>query len=370
MSFSEGRRRPPSARAQRPVTRGRRASGRLGSGHDPDQQTLLVRRGIALGGAVLAVILIVLGINSCLGSRKDSAFRSYASDFRSLVKDSQDVSNRLFGTLTKPGGADALSIQTQVNAQRVDAEQLVQRSKHTDHPNELNAANDWLVTALQFRSDAIARIAQRLPTALGDKGRKPAIQSIAGQMQALLASDVIYLQRAIPALNDAFDKRNIKESFPIVRFLPDLGWLDSTTVEQRLGRLSGNAGKPTTPGPHGTGLQGVTAQPSGTVLSNTGVNRIAVSNQLAFDVKVQNQGQSEETAIGVSLTIQGGGKKIAVNQTIARIAAGATETVTIPLTQAPATGSVSTLTVNVAPVPGEGTKANNKASYQVVFTGG
>jgi len=73
--------------------------------------------------------------------------------------------------------------------------------------------------------------------------------------------------------------------------------------------------------------------------------------------------------VGVSLTIQNS-KKIAVNQTIARIAAGATETVSIPLTQKPATGAVGTMTVNVAPVPGEGTKDNNKASYQVVFAGG
>jgi len=367
LSVSEGRRRPPPARGQRSEPRGRRSSG--GSGAEADQQTLWVRRGIALGAAILIVILLVLIVNSCLGSRKDSAFRDYASNVRSLVSGSQEVSNRLFATLSKPGSADALDIQTQVNAQRVDAEQLLQRAKSTDHPGELNAANDWLVTALQFRSDAIAKIADRLPTALGQKGRQPAINSIAGQMQALLASDVIYLQRTIPALNDAYDKRNISERFPLVRFLPSLDWLDPAKVSDNLSKLSGSAGKPTTPGPHGTGLQGVTAQPAGVALTDTGVNRIPLTNQLAFDVKVQNQGQSEETDVGVSLTIQNS-KKIAVNQTIARIAAGATETVSIPLTQKPATGAVGTMTVNVAPVPGEGTKDNNKASYQVVFAGG
>lgn len=367
MSVSEGRRRPPPARGQRSGTRGRRSSG--GSGPGADQQTLLVRRGIAIGAGILTVLFLVLVINSCLGSRKDSAFRTYASDVRSLVKGSQEVSGRLFGTLSKPGSADALDIQKQVNAQRVDAEQLLQRAKSTDHPGELNAANDWLVTAFQFRSDAIGKIADHLPTALGEKGRQPAINSIAGQMQALLASDVIYLQRTIPALNKAYDKRNINEEFPVARFLPSLDWLDPAKVADRLGRLSGNAGKPTTPGPHGTGLQGLTAQPSGIALNQSGVNRIPAGNQLALDVKVQNQGQSEETDVGVSLTIQQGGKRISVNQTIPRIAAGATETVSIPITQKPQTGTVSTLTVNVAPVPGEGTKDNNKASYQVVFAG-
>jgi hypothetical protein len=318
---------------------------------------------------VLVVILLVVGINGCLGARKDRAFRNYAADQRALVRASQDVSNRLFQTLSKPGRGDALDVQTQVNAERVDAEQLVQRAKSTDHPGDLNAANDWLVTALEFRADAIANIADRLPTALGDKGRQPAIESIAGQMQALLASDVIYLQRTIPALNKAFDKRDINETFPAVRFLPNLGWLDPSTVDDRLSNLGGNTGKAATPGPHGTGLQGVTAQPSGTALSETGVNRIAVTDKLTFDVKVQNQGQSEETDVAVSIAISDG-KKISVDQTIPRIAAGQTETVSIPLTQAPETGAVSTLNVNVAPVPGEGTKDNNKATYQVAFTQG
>jgi hypothetical protein len=370
LSFPEGGPRPRSPRPprpRRPAPSGRRPSGPKGP-EGTDQQTILTRRAIGLGAIVLAVILLVLGINGCLDSRKDRAFRNYAADVRALVRNSQEVGNGVFQTLSKPGRGDALDVQTQVNAERVDAEQLVDRAKAADHPDELNAANSWLVTAFQFRADAIAKIAERLPTALGDKGRTPALRSIAGQMQALLASDVVYLQRAIPALNDAFDKRDISETFPTPRFLPDLGWLDEDTVTERLGKLGG-AAKAATPGPHGTGLQGVTAQPSGTVLSESGVNRIAAPNELAFDVKVQDQGQSEETDVSVSVTIQDG-KRITMEQTIPRIAANATETVSIPISETPESGTVSTLTVNVAPVPGEAVKDNNKASYQVVFTGG
>jgi len=318
---------------------------------------------------VLVVILLVVGINGCLSSRKDRQFRDYAAEVRALVRADQDVSNRLFQTLSKPGPGDALDVQTQVNAERVDAEQVVQRARSTDHPGDLNAANGWLVTAFQFRSDAIARIADRLPTALGDKGRRPAIESIAGQMQALLASDVIYLQRAIPELTKAFDKRNIEEKFATDRFMPDLGWLDADTVQTRLDKIAGATSKPATPGLHGTSLDSVTAQPSGTVLSESGVNRVTVSDQLSFDVSVTNGGDSEETDVGVSISISGG-KKVNVDQTIPRIAAGQSQTVSIPVTQAPETGAVSTVTVATAPVPGETNKDNNKATYQVAFAQG
>jgi hypothetical protein len=328
----------------------------------------MVRRTIAIAGIVIVVVLLVVGINGCLDNRKDTAFKNYAGDVRALVSAEQDLSDRFFQTLSKPGRGDALDVQTQVNAQRVDAEQLVQRAKDTDHPGELSTANGWLVTAFQFRADAIGRIANLLPTALGDKGRQAAIDSIAGQMQALLASDVIYLQRAIPELTSEFSKRNIDEKFAVVRFLPDLGWLDPDTVQTRLESLSGG-GQAATPGLHGTSLEGVTVQPSGTVLTDTGVNRIALADQLSFDVKVQNGGDSEETDVGVTVTISDG-KKINVDQTVPRIAAGQSETVSIPITDKPDTGAVSTVTVDIAAVPGEKNTDNNKATYQVAFTGG
>jgi hypothetical protein len=328
----------------------------------------MVRRSVAIVGAVLGVVLLVVLINGCLDSRKDSAFRDYAGDERSLVSAEQDLSNRLFETLSKPGRGDALDVQTQVNAQRVDAEQLVQRAKDADHPGELNTANGWLVTAFQFRADAIGKIANLLPTALGDKGRQAAIDSIAGQMQALLASDVIYSQRAIPALTSAFNKRNIDEKFPNQQFMPDLGWLDPDTVKTRLEKLGGGT-QAATPGLHGNALDGVTVQPSGTALTDTGVNRISVGNELAFDVKVSNGGDSEETDVGVSITIADG-KKTSVDQTIPRIAAGQSETVSVPVTNKPETGSVSTVTIEIAAVPGEKNTDNNKASYQVAFAGG
>ncbi len=343
-----------------------RATAGRGAGESTDAQTLRMRRAIGLGAIVVIIILLVLGLNSCLDARKDRAFRSYADDARALVNSSQDVSDRFFEVLSKPSRADALDVQTQVNMLRVDAQQLTDRAKSTDHPDELNSANDDLVESFQFREDAIARVAELLPTALGDKGKQQAIDLIAGQMQALLASDVIYLQRVLPELRNAYDDRGITERFPTSRFLPDLGWLDPDVVATRLGKLGTGTQKAATPGLHGTGLQKVTAQPAGTVLSDQGVNRITLSDQLSFDVEVQNGGESEETDIPVTITITDG-KKIQVDQTIPRIAAGQTETVSIPLTEKPEAGAVTKMTVEIAPVPGEANKDNNTATYQVAF---
>jgi len=329
----------------------------------------MVRRTALIGGAVLVIFLLVIGINGCLDSRKDRAFKNYASDVRAVVRGSNDISQRLFDLLSSPKRADALDVQTQVNAERADAEQLVQRAQGTDHPDELNGANSWLVEVLKFRSDAIAKIAASLPEALGGaRGSSDAINSIAGQNQALLASDVIYLQRTLPDLTSAFNKRGIEERFPTDRFLPDLGWLDPQTVETRLSRVGGTSTAATS-GLHGTGVQGVTVEPAGTVLNESGINRVPVASNLTFAVKIQNQGESDETNLAVSVSITDG-NRINVDQTIPRVAAGQVATVSIPIPKTPSTESVSTVTVEVAPVPGEGTRDNNRVRYQVAFTKG
>src|SRR5439155_17325477 len=134
----------------------------------------------------------------------------------------------------------------EINALSTAADQLVERANHTDHPGELNSADHWIVTTLEFRRDGLRQIAKRIPAALADKGRAPAIKSIAAQMQAFLASDVIYSQRAVPELQRQFNKRGIDEPFDSSTFLPDLGWLDPTTVDSRLAKI-GNLSKSATP---------------------------------------------------------------------------------------------------------------------------
>ena len=328
----------------------------------------MARRAIAAGAGLLVLILLIFGVKGCLDSRKDRAFRDYAADVNAIVGESNNLANNLFEALSRPRNAEALDVQNEVNALATDAEQLVERARDTDHPDELNGAHRWVVDTLEFRRDALKNIAQRIPAALGERGRKPAIESIAAQMQMFLASDVMYSQRAIPELQREFNDRNIDERFRQSRSLPDLGWLDPETVDTRLSRIT-TGQQAATPGIHGTGLQGVSVKPAGTALSEDGVNRIAATDGLTFDVEVQNQGESEETNVPVTVSIKNG-KQIQLEQTISRIAAGDAQTVSVPITPAPTTGAVSEVTVAVTAVPGEKVKDNNRATYQVVFTKG
>ena len=79
------------------------------------------------------------------------------------------------------------------------------------------------------------------------------------------------------------------------------------------------------------------------------------------EVEVQNQGESTENGVTVSVTAGG----TTVQESIESIGAGETSSVIIPLTPTPK-GTV-TLEVNVEPVPGETVSENNEASYTVEF---
>ena len=219
---------------------------------------------------VLVLILLIFGVRGCLNSRKDRAFRDYAADVRAIVGESNDRPPTCSRPSRGPRNAEALDVQNEINALATDAEQLVERARGHRPPGRAERApRTGSSPALEFRRDALKRIAPRIPTALGDRGAKPAIERIAGQMQAFLASDVIYSQRATPAAAQRVRRARHRGALPQPQSLPDLGWLDPETIETRLCRI-GNTERAATPGIHGTGLQGVTVKPAGTALTRDG----------------------------------------------------------------------------------------------------
>jgi hypothetical protein len=229
--------------------------------------------------------------------------------------------------------------------------------------------------ALQFRRDGLDYIARRIRTALGDQGEAAdeAVQQIAGQMQAFVASDAIYQGRVRPQIRGALDEAELGgQEIPRSQFLPNVGWLAPQTVAERLGQGGGGddpagGSREIRPGTHGTGLESVTIGNQRLVPGGE-PNRIPLSNDLVFNVRFTNQGENDEFDVRVTLTVTGGaGQPIRARQTIDTVAQGATATAPLRLPQRPSTTEPVTIQVQVAPVPGERTTDNNEAEYAAVF---
>ncbi len=361
----------PTRRAPRP----RRTAPAGGAG--PDPQTLWTRRAVASGVGLLLVVFLAVVINACTDSQRKNALRTWNQQAASLVGQSDnEVGKPFFDTLRQAASQSPENLQTQISSLRAQADTHLSQARKLDTPSQLAGAEQSLLIALEFRRDSLQYIAERIAVALGNEGdvADQAIEGIAGQMQALLASDVTIRARVTPLVRDALKSNEVVATAVGTKgFLPGFSWLQPSYVADQLGtRLSatGNGrqqSKKPAPGLHGTGLVstkagGVTLQP------DPAANKVSLAGNLAFEVTIQDQGDNPELDIPVVVTLQGGtGKDITATKKVSTIDKGASATVTIPIAKKPTAGQVYTVDVEVKPVPGEEKTDNNKATYNVLF---
>jgi hypothetical protein len=335
---------------------GRRARPR----RRPERQQILLRRGLALGGGLLLLILVVLGVKGCLDARKDRALSDYARNVSQIVEETDQTSKGFFAKLDEPGGLSVTEFVNQVSADRSAMDGYASRIDGLSAPGDMSHAQNALELVYELRSSAMDEIAEKMSTALGDVGSEKAMASISMQMRRLLAADVLYESVSRPEINGVLASNGIEgDDVPKSVFLPEgTKWLEETAVSSALESVSGSSGA-TTGGVHGLGLIGTSI--NGTELAAESTTSVSGEGTPEVEVQVQNQGDSTENGVTVSVTVDGN----PLSGTISSIAAGETETALIPLTPAP-TGEV-TLEVDVATVPGEQVSENNKASYTVAF---
>jgi uncharacterized membrane protein len=120
------------------------------------------------------------------------------------------------------------------------------------------------------------------------------------------------------------------------------------------------------PGLHGNGVASVSL--GGTTLTPGASASVQLTEDLAFDIGVQNQGENTENDVTVSVTVGQGGDATQQEDTIDTIAPGEIVPVTIPLTEQPPTGQSVPITVEVQAVPGEEKTDNNVQEFSVIFT--
>ena len=203
---------------------------------------------------------------------------------------------------------------------------------------------------MQFRVNGLGGIAQGLQLVAETDNDEEASQNLANQAQRLVASDVVYADAFKAAAEEVLEQQGVTNvAIPASVFVqtPELSspsfWTDSI---QRLTQGTETAGL------RGNGIASVTVLPGGQELSASGDNTIAVTDDLVFEVVVENSGESQETQVVVRLVIRQQ-PRISKEQTIDVIASGETKTVRFSGFEEIAFSTQTTLSVTVEPVPGE-----------------
>jgi len=366
---------PTRARTSpRPPARPRQPSGgQRPPSHAPASADVLRNRRIGLiGGGIVLVLILGFLVNSCMNSAKNRSMKSYNNNVTALVKKSDDNSSQLFQTLS---GGSSEDQSVAVNQIRLEAEDVAKRAKALDVPDEMKPAQRNLLLALNLRAAAIGKIGEQLPAANGnDASAYKAMQKIAGQMRAFLASDVLYSQRVAPLIFDAFKDADITgQTIVQSEFLESDGWLSTNKVAQRINPDAASpsrTGAAPAPGTHGHGI--VSTKIGNVTLSSAASNRVPITAGAKPTVSVTfaNQGENDETDVVVTLRITSGGTNAQIIKKRVNVTKKNSETTTsIAFTKAPAANQSVQLAVTVGKVPGETNVSNNKATYDVLFTG-
>jgi CARDB len=323
----------------------------------------MLRRLLALGGALVVLILIVLGVKGCLDARARGALSDYARNVEQIVNETNQTSKDFFTKLEDPGNLSVTEFTSEINADRSAMVNYASRVNGLSAPGEMSSAQKSLELVYVLRAAAMEQIANKMPTALAETGAPRAIAAIAREMQKLLAADVIYESVTRPEIDGQLADNGVEgDDVPKSTLLPDgTKWLDEGEVKTALGKVNGAASGEETAGPglHGLGLLAVRI--GETELVAGAPNTVVTEGTPEVEVEVQNQGESTEN--GITVVVIADGKE--TTQEIASLEAGASESAVVPLTPAPE--GVTTLEIEAEPVAGEHVTTNNEATYTVNF---
>ncbi len=327
----------------------------------------MVRRRVAAGVGVVLLIVIVLIINGCLKSQKTQALKDYARNVSKIVTASdQQVSQPLFATLTDASSKPALNVETQVDQLHLEAEKQATQAKDLSVPGEMDSAQRYLLLALDLRAEGVEKVANLLRKELGGQAKQASTQ-IAGDMENFLASDVVYSQRVAPLIEQTLKAGGADgQTVASTHFLPNIGWLEPTTVQSRItGQAAASSSATPVTGNHGSALKGVSVG-ANTLAPEPTLNHVSGGSNPTFTVQVENSGEFPETNVKVNVTVTAAGKPYSASHTIEKTEPGKTVNVDIPVTGVPLSVA-SKIEVKIETVPGENDSENNKNTYLAIF---
>jgi hypothetical protein len=363
-----------SSRAERLIPR-RTPRGPQQPPRAPTNLTPLLRLIGLIAFAILIVVLLVLWVQSCQESSKDKTYKSYMGKVSDVAGSSQQIGKQLSTVLLQQGLKES-QVEQRVSGLAHQEQLDVQRAQAITPPGTLRDEHAALIQALQYRASGLSGLASALAATANVKDANRAATVLAAQTQRLLASDVIY-QDSFKAPSAAeLDRQGVTGTndaggalIPDSNFLQSADLVTPTAMATVLSRIRGSASTPTTGGLRGTNLVSVKAQPLGTELSTSTQTKVVVRTNLAFEVTVEDSGDSQEANIPVTLRIiQSGVPTVLKRATISFINPGEQKTVTFNNLPTPSFQSPAQIKVEVQPVQNESNTSNNSADYSVIFS--
>jgi hypothetical protein len=358
----EGLEAPPPA-SERGDRRGR--GSRFGP---PRNLTPLLRLIGLIALAILVIVLLVVWVEGCTTDAKRDRNSTYLAEIGAIGNASARLGQQLSTLLTTPG-LNEEDLDAKLGGYIQTAENQMQNAENLDAPGPMVVPNSGAVESLRYRVNGLRGLQTAFKDAANETDASAAGELLLAQTRRLLASDIIWTDSfQAPATAVLQDEGIEGLDVPSSQFVTAEDLVSQSSLAAIWQRIQGASTGGTPTGLHGSGIAYVKALPSGQLLSTTTETTIKVTDQLKFEVGVEDTGESQEVRIKVTLTIPKQPDAIVKTSTIAIIDPGETKAVVLTVGALVPFGEQTTVKVDVDPVPGETNTANNTAEYPVIFT--
>src|SRR2546423_11607860 len=210
--------------------------------------------------AILLVILLVVGFQSCQASGNRSKYENYMKKVSDIGDDSQQIGRDLTNLLTASAVKEpALESKLAGLARRQELD--VERARKITPPARLVDEHRDLIEALQFRVNGLVGLQRAFHSTASTKSTTTAADTLAGQAERLLASDVVYADNFKDPAKRVLESQGVHVTVPDSVFLENPQLASSRSLASILDRIRGATTGVTRGGLHGTGLISVKALP-------------------------------------------------------------------------------------------------------------
>ncbi len=324
----------------------------------------LYRLGVLIAGAILLAVVLILVISNCRGDQKQAAYEDYMEDAGAVATESAELGTQLNNRLTTPG-IRLEALRSDVEGLREQQEQILRRAQDFSPPGPLLEQQEALVETMQFRVNGLAGIARGLELVAQTDDPQESGRNLANQAQRLVASDIVYADAFRAASESVLEQQGVTNvAVPASVFVQNPEFGSPTFWTQTVQRLTQG---PEAGGLRGNGIGGVRVQPGGQELVQGEDNTVEQSADLAFEVLVENSGETQETQVKVILLIRQD-PQIRKEQVIDVINPDETKTVRFTGFDSLQFSTQTTMQVQVEPVEGEQNTDNNTREYPIIFT--
>ena len=346
--------------------RGRKGRG---SGFRPPRNLTPLLRLIGLIAlAILVVVLLVVWVEGCAADAKLDRNRTYLADIGSIGNASAKLGQQLSTLLTTPG-LNEEDLDAKLGGYVQTAENQMQQAEDLNAPGQMVVPNAGAVEALRYRVNGLKGLQAAFKESADETDASIAGEQLLAQTRRLLASDVIWTDSFQEPAEVVLQDEGIEGlDVPSSQFITTDDLVSQSSLAAIWQRIQGASTGGTPTGLHGSGIAYVKALPSGQLLSTTTETTIKVTDELKFEVGVEDTGESQEVRIKVTLTIPKQPDPIIKTATIPIIEAGETKSVVFTVGALVPFGEQTSVKVDVDPVPGETNTTNNTAEYPVIFT--